>query len=456
MPFGIVNDHVIMYQKKSLKVYQQRKQKFLNLVNFPQRRKVQMILKEQLMDIRSLAKQGYSQRAFARMTGVHRETVKKYLQEDKLPVYKAIYRQSKLEKFKPIIKSWLGQEDYQATRIHELLLLEGFTGSYPTVQRYVNKIKEKRDRTAYIRFETMPGQQAQVDFADFKIKCADGSEITIYCFIMALGYSRHMYVELIDKCTITNFLACHQHAIGYFGGVPAEILYDNMKNVVIRRMKKEIQWNKEFESFAMHYGFKPILTPTYSPWAKGKVERPIKYVRERFWRGYEFTDIGQANINIRQWINTVAGARIHGTTKEKVLERFNREKPYLGSLPHRPYDISEKARRKVYKDCQLSFGANRYVVAHECVGKKVLLKIRDGIMRIFDDDHMIAVYRIPLGKGQVIENPKFYQRLRKDKEQLRKKYRKPYGKAKATRGLVKHGMQYEVMQRSLSEYDLFN
>ncbi|MEA3378788.1 MAG: IS21 family transposase [Nanoarchaeota archaeon] len=413
-----------------------------------------MIQPEEVMNIKSLRKQGYSIRAISRMAGLHRDTVDKYLEEGEIPIYKKINRQSKLDTFKPLIEGWLSQENYQASRIHELLICEGFEGSYDVVQRHVKTIKAKRDRAAYVRFETIPGQQAQVDFADFKIKCANGTELTIYCFVMVLGYSRHMYVELIDKCTMTNFLACHQHAFGFFGGIPAEILYDNMKNVVIKRMLKKIQWNKEFEAFAMHYGFKPILTPTYSPWAKGKVERPIKYVRERFWRGYVFTDIGQANINIRQWINTVAIERIHGTTKEKVQERFNRERPYLGSLPHRPYDISEKARRKVYKDCQLSFGANRYVIAHECVGKKVLLKIRDGIIRIFDDDQMIAVYKIPPGKGQVIENPKFYQRLRKDKEQLRKKYRKPYGKAKATRGLVKHGMQYEVMRRSLSEYDL--
>jgi transposase len=413
-----------------------------------------MIIPEEVMTIRSLKKQGYSEREIARKTGLHRETVKKYLDSGELPIYKKINRQSKLDMFKPLIEGWLSQENYQASRIHELLMCEGFEGSYDVVQRHVKTIKEKRDRAAYVRFETMPGQQAQVDFADLKIKCEDGSELTIYCFVMVLGYSRHMYVELIDKCTMTNFLACHQHAFGFFGGIPSEILYDNMKNVVIKRILNKVQWNKEFSSFAMHYGYKPLLTPTYSPWAKGKVERPIKYVRERFWRGYQFINIAQTNINIRQWINAVAGTRIHGTTREKVLLRFAREKSYLGVLPRSSYDISEKARRKVHKDCQLSFGANRYVVPHESVGKKVLLKIRDGIMRIFDNDQMVAVYKIPQGKGQVIANPKFYQRLRRDKEQLRKKYRKPYGKAKATRGLVKDGMQYEVMKRSLSEYDL--
>jgi len=412
-----------------------------------------MIRPEKVMNIRSLKKQGYSNRAIARKTGLDKRTVKKYLNEDEIPEYKKIIRRSKLDEYKPLIEGWLSQENYQASRIYELLICEGFEGSYDIVQRHVRTIKEKRDRAAYVRFETMPGQQAQVDFADFKIKCADGSELTMYCFIMVLGYSRHMYVELIDKCTMVNFLSCHQHAFGFFGGIPAEIVYDNMKNVVIKRMFNKIQWNKEFKAFAMHYGYKPLLTPTYSPWAKGKVERPIKYVRERFWRGYQFTEMVQANINIRQWINTVAGARTHGTTREKVLVRFNREKGSLGCLPRTPYDISEKAYRKVYKDCQLSFGANRYVVPHEYVGKKVLLRVRDGIMRIFNDDQIIAVYKIPPGKGQTIANTKFYHRLRKDKKQLQKKYRKPFGKAKATRGLVKHGMQYEVMQRDLSVYD---
>jgi hypothetical protein len=162
----------------------------------------------------------------------------------------------------------------------------------------------------------------------------------------------------------------------------------------------------------MHYRYKPLLTPTYSPWAKGKVERPIKYVRERFWRGYVFTSMPQANINIRQWINNVAGERIHGTTREKVILRFNREKGSLGVLPRTPYDISEKAYRKVYKDCQLSFGANNYVVPHKHVGAKVLIRVRDGIMRIFNDDQMIAVYKIPIGKGLTVANPKFYQRLK--------------------------------------------
>lgn len=414
-----------------------------------------MIIMEALMDIRSLAKQGYSMRAIARMTGLHRYTIKKYLEDGVLPTYKAVNRQGKIEAYKGLIDGWLSQQNYQATRIYELLLAQGFQGSYHTARRYVKTLKEQRDHVAYVRFETLPGQQAQVDFGDFQIECADGKKLTIYCFIMVLGFSRKMYIEYIDCCTMANFLGCHQRAFGFFGGIPAEIVYDNMKNVVIKKLVGVVEWNPTFAAFCAHYGFKPLTTPAYSPWAKGKVERPIQYLRERFWRGYVFTNLLQANKDIGVWLATVADERIHGTTHEKVNERFVKERGALGLLPLSPYDISEKCYRKVHKDCQLCFGGNRYVVPHEYARKTVLLKINDGILRIFFDDTLIAVYQIPESKGQTLAHPQFYQRLKEDRDQLRRKYRKPFfKKAWATRGLETHRLGVDVMKRSLSVYDI--
>lgn len=413
-----------------------------------------MLKPEGVMDIRSLSKQGYSIRAIARMTGLNRRSVKKYLSTTELPVYHKRNRVSLLDNYRDLIIGWLNQENYQATKIHDLLKCQGFGGSYDVVQRYVKRVKEKRNRVAYVRFETIPGQQAQVDFGDFQVVESDGQTKTIYCFIMALGYSRNMYIEFIEVCTMVNFLSCHQRAFGFFGGVPAEILYDNMKNVVIKKLAGTTHWNKELQAFAMHYGFKLLSTPAYAPWAKGKVERPIGYVRERFWRGYIFNNLYYCNQDIRKWILNIANERIHGTTREKVSLRFEREKTYLGSLPHQPYDISEKVWRQVHKDCQIAFGGNKYVMPHEYVGQKVLLKIRNGLLRAFKDDVMIAVYNIPKEKGRIISDPRFYKRLKADREQLRRKYHKNFwGKAKATRGLLRNGLSHEVMKRSLLVYD---
>jgi len=423
------------------------------LVSLPQQEVSNMINKESLMDIRSLAKQGYSHRQIKKMTGIDRRTIKKYLEEGILPVYRKLNRTSKLEPYYPLIQGWLSQQDFQATRIYELLIAEGFDGAYHTARRYVKKLKEQRDRQAYIRFETMPGQQAQVDFGDFQITEPDGSTKTVYAFVMALGFSRHKYVEFIDRCTLPHFLACHQHAFGFFGGVPAEILYDNMKNVVITHRGSHVQWNPAFEAFALHYGFKPKVAPPYAPWVKGKVERPMRYIRERFWRGYTYQDISTANRDIRTWLITVAFNRIHGTTRQKICDRFKHERNVLGPLPQYPYDISLKFYRKVHKDCQLSFGGTRYVVPHELVGKQALLRVRDDVIRIFDDDQLITTYRIPEEKGQTLGHPQFYRRLKEDQAQIARKFRKPFGKAKATRGLLQVDRNVDVMRRSLAVYE---
>ena len=413
-----------------------------------------MVEKEECMDIWSLKRQGFSDSAIGRRVGLDRRTVKKYLEKKEFPKYSTVNRASDLEPYHGLIEGWLSQEDYKSTRIHDLVKLQGYEGGYETVKRFVRTVKKKRDQIAYIRFETMPGLQAQMDFGDFKVVNADGSETTIYAFVIVLGFSRHMYVEFIEKCTLTPFLDCHCNAFGYFGGVPGEILYDNMKNVVVRRHVGHVQFNDTIMDFGAHYGFKPVACPPYSPWYKGKVERPIDYIRERFWRGYHYTGIEQVNKDVRQWLDTIAFTRVHGTTKQKVSDRFAAEKSHLGEIPNRPYDTSEKAVRKVYKDCQLSFCGNRYVVSHKCVGKKLLLKIKNGIVRIYDDAELIVVYKIPEDKGNLLADPRFYAALKQDKEQMRRKYKIPTGKGKATRGLLKHGFIHETVQkRPLSVYE---
>jgi transposase len=413
-----------------------------------------MLRQEEWMDIWSLNQQGLSNRAIARKLGLHRNTIKKHLEAEGFPRYSIVTRHSGLTPFHGMIKDWLSQDDYQGTRIWELVVQQGFEGSYETVKRFVRTVKEERSRVAYLRFETHPGRQAQVDFGDFKIIGPDGREETLYCFVMVLGFSRHMYVEFIEHCTMTVFLDCHKRAFGFFGGVPGESLYDNMKNVVVKRLVGQAKFNATFLDFARHYRFKPLAAPPYAPWCKGKVERPIDYIRERFWRGYQFTSMERANRDMRHWLGTVAFERIHGTTRQKVSERFAVEKPRLGRIPQRPYDTSEKVARKVYKDCLVSFGANRYMVPHAYVGKRVVVKVKNGLVRIFHDDTFLVLYRIPEGKGHILTEPRFVHALRKDAEQQRRKYHVPAGKGKATRGLLKHGLRFETVQRRpLSEYD---
>lgn len=414
-----------------------------------------MISMEVFMDIFSLRNQGFSIRTIAKKLGIHRKTVMKYLETTAFPDCRKTYqRVSVLEPYHQVIQDFLDEDDYKATWIFQRLKNLGFTGSYETVKRYVGTIKEQKTRIAYIRFETEPGLQAQVDFGDFQIQEPGGRTTTVYAFVMVLGFSRGMYVEYINHCTLDSFMDCHANAFRYLGGIPAEILYDNMKNVVIDRKEGRINFNVEFVHFARHYGFTPKACPPYSPWVKGKVERSMDYIRERFWRGYTFTSLATLNRDMRIWLDETANKRIHGTHQQPVIVRWLEEMLRLGALPASDYDTSIKLYRKVYKDCQVSYNTNRYLVPHLMVGKKILLKIKNGVLRIFHDQDLLVTYQEAEGKHTVVGNPLFYEQLKRDQEQNRRKYGK--SKGKATRGLTTSSLFPQVEQRPTSDYDKFS
>jgi transposase len=413
-----------------------------------------MITTEVFMDIIALRRQGFTMRYIARKLGIHRNTVKKYLEDKKPPHYHKSKRNgSILDPYKQTIDDYLKDDDYRATWLFDRICKMGYAGSYDTVKNYVRQVKERLTRLAFTRFETEPGLQAQVDWGDFQVREPNGLITTIYAFVMVLGFCRAMFVDFVKSCTLETFMDCHIHAFRYLKGMPAEILYDNMKNVVISKKHGTVNFNIEFIHFAGHYQFVPKPCPPYSPWVKGKVERPMDYVRERFWRGYCYGSIEEANRDVLTWLNEVANQRIHGTHRQPVALRWLQEIEHLGKLPAADYDTSVKVFRKVYKDCQVSYNCNRYVLPHHVVGKKVMLKIKNATLRFYDDDQLLATYSEPEGKHHLVANPVFYQRLKKDKEQQRRKYGR--SKGKATRGLINASLFPQVAHRPLAEYERF-
>lgn len=410
-----------------------------------------MIVKGRVMDIWTLHRQGYSQREIGRRLGLDRRTVKKYIAGQELPTYRGGPRGSKLAPYHGMIRDWLAGEEYTAQRLHRRVTEQGYAGSYETVKRYVRRIKGERSRVAYLRFETEPGVQAQVDFGEFQVGDDGTTSLKLYVFALVLGYSRALYAELVEECTLPAFLECHQRAFGYLGGVPAEILYDNMRNVVIRHLAGRVEWNGRLVEFATHYRFKPLACPPYSPWVKGKVERPMDYLREAFWRGYRYVGLEQANLDLRAWLQAEANRRVHGTVHERVDVRWGRERAHLGALPLRAFDTSACYWRKVARDCVVTFEGNQYQVPHRAVGQTVLVKVRREMLRVFWRDELLAVYRIPAGRGQYLTQTAFQEALRTDADQRRRKYLRRRGKGKATIGLRPDGAG--SLRRDLREYD---
>ena len=410
------------------------------------------------MDIFTLKGKGLSQRKIARKLGISRNTVKKYLENPEFPdnQKRKGKRRSLLDPYMGNIEAWLSEDIfYTGTWIYERLSNMGFSGSYEIVKRKVHELRAERQKIAYMRFETEPGYQAQVDFGEFQVENADGSIKKLYLFSMILGYSRRIYGELIERCDLPTFLDCHIRAFEFFGGIPQEILYDRMRNVFISKIAGRSKFNDTLTGFALHYGFKPEVAPSYAAWVKGKVERPHSFIREGFWRGYGFVCVETANRDIQTWL-AKKEKRVHGTTHEVVCLRFAREAPHLKALPRQAFDTSYRVYRKVHKDCTVRFESNSYVVPHTLVGKEIILRVKGGTMRIFSDNALIVSYEIPEGKGHLVQDKRFYEALRKDHEMNRRKYshaKRSKGRARHTISPLKPPYDMDVEIRPMAIYD---
>jgi len=410
------------------------------------------------LEIHALARKGFSQRKIARTLGISRKTVRKYLEQPELAGTYAPGkpRPSKLDPFAVHLRTLLEEDPgYSATWLYDRLRALGFTGSYEIVKRQVRRLKEGHQRLAYLRFETEAGAQAQVDFGEFQVEGPTGQITKYYLFAMILGYSRMIYAELTDKCDLVSFLDCHCRAFERFGGVPREILYDRMKNVFLGRLAGKNQFNSSLLSLALHYGFTPKVAPAYAAWVKGKVERPFRFIREGFWRGYQFTDRQSANADLQAWL-AHKEQRVHGTTHEVVAVRFARERASLQELPLLLFDTSYRLYRKAHKDCTVRFEGNSFVVPHQLVGHKLVLRVKDQVLRIFDNDVLIIAYAIPQGRGHLVQDKRFYEALRQDQALNQRKYqhiRPGKGRARRTISPLAPRYQLEVQVRPLQAYN---
>jgi Transposase and inactivated derivatives len=364
------------------------------------------------MNIRSDRKKGLSYTEIGRKYNIDPRTAKKYAESDAKPEYFLTEpKASKLDPYKEQIDIWLEEAPFSATRILEKIKERGFPGEYSIVKHYVRGKKEQLEEKATVRFETTPGLQGQVDWAFFENHrvLVDGKEKKLYCFLMVLGYSRMRYIEFVTDMSTNTLVRCHQNAFRYFGGYPEEILYDNMKQVVIKRLLKQEDstLNRQFEDFAGFYGFKPVLCRPYRGQTKGKVERTVAFVRDNFMVGIKYTSLDSLNGQALAWSSKVNG-KIHGTTGEIPFERLKEEG--LNPLV-REYIMDKINLRRVQKDCLISFAGNQYSVPAEYVGKDVAVVSLDSMLAAYYEGKQIALHRISYQKKDMVVNANHYRRM---------------------------------------------
>ena len=217
----------------------------------------------------------------------------------------------------------------------------GYDGSYTILADYVRPRRRQRQLQATVRFETAPGEQAQVDWGSLAYIGADGRKHRIWVFVMVLSWSRACYVELVRRADTAAFIQCHVNAFEYLGGVPRRCLYDNAKVVTLGRDEENRPvWNLRMLDFARRVGFEMRLCRPYRAQTKGKVESGVKYVRRNMWPSICFTDDADLNRQGLEWCDTVANRRVHGTTHRVPQEMLAEEQPHLGKLPDRADSVA--------------------------------------------------------------------------------------------------------------------
>lgn len=364
------------------------------------------------MEIRNERKKGLSYTEIARKHHIDPRTAKKYAESDSKPVYTLkAPKPSKLDPYKHLIDMWLEEAPYSAVRIHEKLMEQGCDCKYTIVRQYVATRKADLNEKATVRFETMPGLQGQVDwgfFENYKV-LENGEYKKLYCFLMIFGYSRMRYIEFVTDMSTTTLIQCHINAFRYFGGYPEEILYDNMKQVVVKRLMKqsESELNKQFEDFAGFYGYKPVLCRPYRGQTKGKVERTVRYVRENFMVGIKYNSLADLNSQAHAWCNKI-NAKIHGTTNERPIDRLPEEN--LLKLK-REYIIDKINLRRVEKDCLISYAGNKYSVPAEYVGKDVTVIVLDHMLAAYFEGKQIALHKLSYSRNTLNVNKEHYKSM---------------------------------------------
>lgn len=364
------------------------------------------------MDIRNDRQKGLSYTEIARKYNIDPRTAKKYAESETRPVYSLSRpKASKLDPYKEQITLWLEEAPYSAERILEKIREQGFEGGHSIVREFVRNKKEHLDEKATVRFETMPGLQGQMDWAFFEdhVVPEDGKLKKLYCFLMILGYSRIRYIEFVTDISTNTLIRCHANAFRYFSGYPDEMLYDNMKQVVIKRLLKQEDstLNRQFEDFAGFYGFKPVLCRPYRGQTKGKVERTVQFVRDNFMVGIKYNSLDDLNGQALAWCNKVNG-KVHSTTGEIPFERLKKE----GLNPlKREYIIDKINLRRVQKDCLISYGGNQYSVPSEYTRRNVAVVALDNMLACYHEGKQIALHRLSYQKKDMVVNAHHYRRL---------------------------------------------
>lgn len=357
----------------------------------------QDVLNEINIFLRGGEKEIMSKAAMARIMGCDPRTVKRYLERYEPKKKKKVLIESKLDKFKETIISKL-EIGCTSMAIFKFIQKDGYTGSYSLVADFVQKHKEEQIKKATIRFETAPGLQAQVDWKEnLKMISKHGEIFEVNIFLMVLGYSRTKFVKLTSDKTQKTLFECMNEAFKYFGGIPKEIVFDNMATVVDRANSRigNVKLNAKFLQYSKDIGFNPITCRIYRPQTKGKVESLAKLVDRLQVYNNEFETYEELDKIVKMFMKEINNEISQGTNR-KPMERLEKETKYLLSLPNQEilnaYTTSPK-EYKVSKESMITYKGQKYSVPTYLIGKLVSVKETNEYIHIYYTSNLVTKHK---------------------------------------------------------------
>jgi transposase len=353
---------------------------------------------------------GEGVKRIARELGVDRKTVRRWLRVGGWQPRRSQLRRRPIDQFTEFITQRGPEVGWNGAVLHRELAGLGFSGSYQQVQRYLkpHRAQRKWAELATVRFETGPGEQAQVDYGQLRVWLGEQLE-TVHLFVLTLGYSRRLFTYAYRDEKLASLLDGHERAFRHFGGVTLGCLYDNPRTLVLGRRENQVVWHPLFEDFARYYGFTPHACQPYRARTKGKVESGVKYVKRNALAGRRFSSWEELNGWLERWIGEVADVRIHGTTHERPRERFAREQlTPLGSRA--PYRYERVRIRRVANDALVAVGAARYSVPAQYVGGLVSVQESAEQYEFFHEGKLVAHHQ-KAARHSVVMDPAHYAGL---------------------------------------------
>ena len=365
-----------------------------------------MVTLRMIVVIHDLQRQGLSISAIARRTGLDRKTVRKYLRRGlAAPAYgPRAPRPRRLEPYEDYLRERVEAcAGLSGRRLYRELRTLGYRGGYTAVTDYLRAIRPALPAPFERRFETAPGRQAQVDFAEFLVEFADqpGVRRRVWLFALVLGHSRWLWGRFCPSQKLDTVLRCHVLAFEACGGATAEVLYDRMKTAVLgERDDGSVLYHPALVALLRHYGSAPRACRAYRAKTKGKVERPFRYIRQDFFLGRTFRNLDDLNARFATWRAELANARVHGTTNRVVQEAFAAERAHLRPLPLQAYDAVLTVERRVSHEGMVSVNGNLYSVPDRTRKRVLEVQHHPLEIRIFEDGELVARHPVLEGRNQ--------------------------------------------------------